>query len=64
MSITAEKNNLTEDESGEAKGNIELECQVYAKPKAAVQWYKNGELIVENDYFQVIVNNLFMLMKI
>ena len=36
------------------KGDIELECEAYAVPRATVQWYKNGDLIIESDYFQVI----------
>lgn len=33
--------------------DIVLQCEVYSRPQAAVQWYKNGELIIESEYFQV-----------
>ena len=35
------------------KEDIELECEAFSMPKATVQWYKNGDLIIESDYFQV-----------
>ena len=38
------------------KGDIEFECEVYSVPPATIQWYKNGDLIIESEYFQV--NNL------
>ncbi len=40
----------------DAKGDIELECQVFAVPEATVQWYKNGDLIIESEYFQVSIS--------
>ena len=33
--------------------DVELRCDVFSVPAATVQWYKNGELLVESDYFQV-----------
>ena len=42
------------DVTADAKGDIELQCEVYAVPEATVQWYKNGDLIIESDYFQVV----------
>ena len=41
------------DSVAEAMGDIELRCQVKGRPKPNVQWYKNGDLIIESDYFQV-----------
>ena len=35
------------------KEDVTLECSVYGRPQVTVQWYKNGDLIVESDYFQV-----------
>lgn len=37
------------------KSDIELECEVYSVPPATIQWYKNGDLIIESEYFQVNV---------
>ena len=36
------------------KEDIKLECDVYSRPQATIQWYKNGDLIIESEYFQVI----------
>ena len=36
------------------KDDAELECQLYGRPEPTVQWTKNGELIIESEYFQVI----------
>ena len=36
------------------KGDIEMLCQVEAEPKPTVQWYKNGDLIIESEYFQIV----------
>ena len=33
--------------------DVELACEVRGVPTPAVQWYKNGELLVESEYFQV-----------
>ncbi len=36
------------------KGDIELECEAEGIPEPTVQWYKNGDLIIESEYFQVV----------
>lgn len=36
------------------KGDIEFECGAEGNPRPAVQWYKNGDLIIESDYFKVV----------
>uniref|UniRef100_A0A224XGP9 Putative neural cell adhesion molecule l1 n=1 Tax=Panstrongylus lignarius TaxID=156445 RepID=A0A224XGP9_9HEMI len=40
------------------KSDIELECEVYAKPEPKVIWFKNGDIISpNNDYLQVVNGN-------
>ncbi|CAL4059823.1 unnamed protein product, partial [Meganyctiphanes norvegica] len=39
------------------KEDIELECNVYGQPTPTVHWLKNGELIVESEYFQIVNGN-------
>lgn len=41
------------------KKDVELECSVYGKPEPTIQWYKNGEMITLNEYYQLAdVSNL------
>ena len=41
------------DERARVTNDVELACEVRGVPTPAVQWYKNGELLVESEYFQV-----------
>lgn len=34
--------------------DVELECDVTAKPQASVEWLKNGDIVIPSDYFQII----------
>jgi len=35
------------------KEDVELPCKIYGKPMPTIQWFKNGDMIIEGDYFQV-----------
>lgn len=39
------------------KEDAELECHIYGKPQPTIQWTKNGELIIESEYFQIVNGN-------
>ncbi|XP_026287667.1 netrin receptor DCC isoform X2 [Frankliniella occidentalis] len=36
------------------KDDLELECEVYGKPEPKVYWVKNGDIITQNEYIQVV----------
>ena len=36
------------------KGDVTLQCEVRGEPQPIVQWYKNGDLIIESEYFQIV----------
>ncbi|XP_077483966.1 neogenin protein frazzled isoform X8 [Amblyomma americanum] len=39
------------------KEDVEFECEVYGKPDPVVQWYRNGEAIIQSEYFQIVNGN-------
>ncbi|XP_076055481.1 neogenin protein frazzled isoform X2 [Oratosquilla oratoria] len=39
------------------KEDIELECDVYGRPQPTISWLKDGELIIESEYFQYVNGN-------
>ena len=39
---------------GQTNMDVELECSVYANPSPVVEWYKNGDIVIASDYFQII----------
>lgn len=36
------------------KEDVELECEVYGKPEPKVHWLKNGDVIVQSEYFKLV----------
>lgn len=41
--------------------DVELECVVKGKPEPKMQWFKNGELISPNDYYQLVNGYVFLI---
>ena len=35
------------------KDDVLFECSVHGRPEPSVKWYKNGDLIIQSEYFQV-----------
>ena len=35
------------------KDDILFDCEVTGRPEPEVRWYKNGDLIIQSEYFQV-----------
>ena len=35
------------------KDDVLFECNVNGRPEPVVKWYKNGDLIIQSEYFQV-----------
>ncbi|XP_076332516.1 neogenin-like isoform X3 [Tachypleus tridentatus] len=36
------------------KEDIEFECEIYGKPEPNLQWIKNGDVIIQSEYFQIV----------
>ncbi|XP_054724817.1 neogenin-like isoform X2 [Uloborus diversus] len=36
------------------KEDVDLECEVYGKPEPKVHWLKNGDVIVQSEYFKLV----------
>ncbi|KFM76351.1 hypothetical protein X975_12770, partial [Stegodyphus mimosarum] len=36
------------------KEDVELECEVYGRPEPKVHWLKNGDVIVQSEYFKLV----------
>ena len=47
--VTAPADNLSYE-----KDDILFDCQVSGRPEPEVKWYKNGDLIIQSEYFQLV----------
>lgn len=36
------------------KQDIEFKCEVYGNPMPILEWFKNGDVIIPNEYLQII----------
>merc|ERR1719242_2879105 len=36
------------------KDDVLFDCQVNGRPEPEVKWYKNGDLIIQSEYFQIV----------
>jgi len=39
------------------KDDILLECGITGHPRPSVQWFKNGDVIIESEYFQIVAED-------
>jgi neogenin len=37
-----------------ANKDIELECSVHGTPEPKISWFKDGEVITSNEYYQIV----------
>lgn len=42
--------------SAHTNADVQFECEVYGIPRPAVQWRKNGDVVIPSDYFQILDN--------
>ncbi|XP_030388310.1 neogenin isoform X2 [Scaptodrosophila lebanonensis] len=45
------------DKTAHEKEELELECAIRGKPKPAIKWLKNGDVITPNDYMQLVAGH-------
>ncbi|XP_049824864.1 neogenin isoform X2 [Aethina tumida] len=46
-----------QDKIEHVSNNVELQCNVTGKPEPKIQWFKNGEAIIHNDYYSNVNGN-------
>lgn len=42
---------------GAMHGQVVVDCEVHGVPPPSVTWFKDGEVIVPSDYFQLVAGN-------
>ncbi|XP_055337462.1 neogenin-like [Paramacrobiotus metropolitanus] len=41
------------DTYGQKDSDVLLECEIRGAPEPTIQWYKNGDMVIPSDYFQI-----------